>query len=519
MVYCGKPSRGCENCRKHHKKCDEKRPACSRCLKLKRTCLGYRDQIDLIFRDETSQVQARSRQRRACTGTSSNCIRLHTSSWSHAFADVLQLPITLSPSMEDTVVSHFYHTTLETISDEDPVHFLHSQLPSLYARGSPKSALRLATEAISYAASRQYIRQGALVARERYVKAVKAIRQAVQDPVEAQDPAVLYAILLLSGFETMIGDLESPLAWGTHLDGAAAVARIQVASHGNSALSRGIFGFILKGTVLIHMQSCQPMGETSVLFNATATTSHQNPEGALFSLAAKIPNLQHKSSHILARSPAVEQSHVQRLLQCARRIDQDLLDWADAVRETWPYIVAVDIDQLSDLSYTPREIHRYPSFYTARVWNCYRVSRLIVQSILHRANVRLSTFEGASNNAHHEIEESEEQSNMLVNDICASVPFLLGNDLSRMKLLSPTSIVAAIEAKNREHAPATGRFSLILPLRVACSASSVPRAQKEWIHLQLQLMAECGEPQARLAGLTGSQILRGGSDSIRFDCV
>ncbi|KXJ85756.1 hypothetical protein Micbo1qcDRAFT_153858 [Microdochium bolleyi] len=486
---------------------------------MKRTCLGYRDQIDLIFRDETSHVQARSRQRRAYTGVSSNYFRLPSSSWSHAFADVLQLPITLSPSMEEAAVSHFYYATLETMSDEDPVHFLHSQLPSLYAKGSPESALRLATEAISYAASRQYLRQGALVARERYAKAVKAIRQAVQDPVEAQNPAVLYAILLLSGYETMIGDLESHLAWGTHLDGAAAVARIQAASHGNSDLSRKIFSFIHKGTVLSHMQSCQPMSETSVLFTATTTASHENPEEALFSLAAKIPNLQHRSSHILAQPPTVKESQVQRLLECARRIDRDLLDWADAVRETWPYTVAVDIDQVSDLSYTPREIHRYPSFYTARVWNCYRVSRLIVQSILHRANVRLSEFEGASKNAHHEIEESEEQSNMLVNDICASVPFLLGNDLSKMKLLPTTSTVVATEAKNREHAPAPGRFSLILPLRVACSASSVPRAQKDWMRLQLQLMAECGEPQAHLAGLTGSQILRGGSDSIRFDCV
>lgn len=47
----------------------------------------------------------------------------------------------------------------------------------------------------------------------------------------------------------MIWDLDSSLAWGTHLDGAAAVAKMQVASHSNSVLSRSMFGFIRKGTV------------------------------------------------------------------------------------------------------------------------------------------------------------------------------------------------------------------------------------------------------------------------------
>ena len=89
MVYAGKPSAGCENCRyampspfpsqpyhikppltnpsqssKAKKRCDQGNPRCERCTRLGKPCGGYRDLNDLIFKDETS-----STARRAGSGT------------------------------------------------------------------------------------------------------------------------------------------------------------------------------------------------------------------------------------------------------------------------------------------------------------------------------------------------------------------------------------------------------------------------------------------------------------------
>jgi hypothetical protein len=158
-----------------------------------------------MFRDESRQVQARVQQKRIHTSDSLR-LRLRKKLPSHPFAEDLQtwkLPVVgrLSPPMEDAAICRFYYTTLDTLSSEDPVHYLHLQLPGLYAKCSPDSALRLATEAISYAASRHLLPQGAQLARKGYIKAVQAIREAVQDPAEAQNPTTLYAILLLSGYE------------------------------------------------------------------------------------------------------------------------------------------------------------------------------------------------------------------------------------------------------------------------------------------------------------------------------
>ncbi|OTB04923.1 hypothetical protein M426DRAFT_57617 [Hypoxylon sp. CI-4A] len=56
MVYCGKASQGCQNCRTRRIKCDKKRPECSQCIRVGKKCPGYRDQLSLMFRDESSKV-------------------------------------------------------------------------------------------------------------------------------------------------------------------------------------------------------------------------------------------------------------------------------------------------------------------------------------------------------------------------------------------------------------------------------------------------------------------------------
>ncbi|KAF4449840.1 negative acting factor [Fusarium albosuccineum] len=56
MVYCGKPSGGCSNCRLRKIRCDQKEPACGQCEKRNQPCPGYRNLVDLMFRDESSHV-------------------------------------------------------------------------------------------------------------------------------------------------------------------------------------------------------------------------------------------------------------------------------------------------------------------------------------------------------------------------------------------------------------------------------------------------------------------------------
>lgn len=71
MVYCGKPSKGCGQCRTRKIRCDQARPACSQCVRAKRDCPGYRDQLSLMFRDESKSVARKAEAGSSSSSTSS----------------------------------------------------------------------------------------------------------------------------------------------------------------------------------------------------------------------------------------------------------------------------------------------------------------------------------------------------------------------------------------------------------------------------------------------------------------
>ena len=169
---------------------------------MKRTCSGYRDQSSLMFRDETTRTVEKSQRWQS---------RVHGLHAGPASNTTLSAPRTrlagmtlappLSTATEDVITCHFYHTTLANLSEQDPSRHLHAQLPGLYAKSHPGSALRLATEAISYSVSTELVPEASRLSRKRYIQATRAVRLALQGVQGVEDDQTLYAILLLCGYE------------------------------------------------------------------------------------------------------------------------------------------------------------------------------------------------------------------------------------------------------------------------------------------------------------------------------
>ncbi|KAE9365420.1 hypothetical protein N431DRAFT_496515 [Stipitochalara longipes BDJ] len=63
MVYCGRPSTSCNNCRAKKRRCDKALPECGQCHRTGHACGGYRDPSSLIFHDESSKVIDKARSR------------------------------------------------------------------------------------------------------------------------------------------------------------------------------------------------------------------------------------------------------------------------------------------------------------------------------------------------------------------------------------------------------------------------------------------------------------------------
>jgi hypothetical protein len=108
--------------------------------------------------------------------------------------------------------------------------------------------------------------------------------------------------------------------------------------------------------------------------------------------------------------------------------------------------------------------------------------------------------------------------------LCASVPFHLGYDVSELKrstdsLQDQNFLWPQISMNQAISSGHTGKFSLIWPLYIACSVTSVPDTQRRWMRAQLRWIAETGEAQAYFVQDAESQTLMGGPESFRFDCV
>ncbi len=173
---------------------------------MKRRCSGYRDKADLMFRHADFKL-------RCITAGSQNHVGMRAGKESQfLLSGISQV---LVPSQEDLPLCFFYHTTLESLLNADRAQYLHLQLPTLFSQSGAGSALYLATQAISLAAwtrSRPNDIHAIRLSRKRYSQSLEALNTAIRDPVKAKGDDTLYAVLLLSGYEVRVLQLQSFLS-------------------------------------------------------------------------------------------------------------------------------------------------------------------------------------------------------------------------------------------------------------------------------------------------------------------
>jgi hypothetical protein len=220
-------------------------------------------------------------------------------------------------------------------------------------------------------------------------------------------------------------------------------------------------------------------------------------------------------------SCVVDVSKASELIRTAENLDRELANWAKQIPIKWSYtsLRCSRDPRPSSSAFVPNQIHRYPDFYTARVWNLYRVYRLITQSVLFRVSscVQLDRIDNYQ-------DRIDSINRAMVADVCASVPFLLGYDCSELKrspdfLQDENSLWPQDSMDKASSSGNTGKFSLIWPLYIACSVPSDQETQQRWMRAQLRWIAETGEAQAQLVQDSKSQTFTGRPESFRFDCV
>lgn len=233
MVYSGRPSKGCLHCRQRRIKvpcrtsstllpvssamlpfssfvsdrwqCDLSRPSCGQCNRSERECAGYRDQMQLSFRDETQGVvkKAQLRSDRSKIGHSQQCKPtgpVEDQVLPRGLTASSTPPAFLSIDAVDQAVAFFFRSHVNEASES--CSLVYKDLPGLYA-AEYNSALSCVIKAIGLAGLSSYRSAPALMtsAFAHYSLALGFVGSALRNQALATTDQTLLTIYLLGIYE------------------------------------------------------------------------------------------------------------------------------------------------------------------------------------------------------------------------------------------------------------------------------------------------------------------------------
>jgi hypothetical protein len=203
----GVPSgRGCDACRKQKKKvrlfkllrkfalaesatqCDQVRPACSRCGRLKIPCVGAGERR-FKFKDQSVVVKSTKH-----VGKPIGRRELSPTSEYISDVDVALLSIPYNETMR---IANAFISTLEVSDLRYSVSYYGAFLKYVPQRLGTNQALDAAVQALASASSCLRTRENSTQVLVQYGNALKALRLSLSDPLKAESPETLCAIYLV----------------------------------------------------------------------------------------------------------------------------------------------------------------------------------------------------------------------------------------------------------------------------------------------------------------------------------
>lgn len=219
----------------------------------------------------------------------------------------------------------------------------------------------------------------------------------------------------------------------------------------------------------------------------------QNTANRLAVISAKAAELRRLAKIVLhSQSTLASTDEIHRILNIALEINSQFKIWAQSVPENWAWYPASGFDCPPE---RPRELFVYQDridFYSesnmAKVWNSYRSRRMMILFTILDCVYKLGP-------SYNDIlacyaEDSLQVMQELVDDICASVPYLFGTKTyggpgDRACFEYPYYGTTKLSAEHRRAAAALGPWSLSEPFKTSLSAVGLRKGQKKWIVRQI----------------------------------
>ncbi|OIW33724.1 hypothetical protein CONLIGDRAFT_569509 [Coniochaeta ligniaria NRRL 30616] len=508
MVYCGKPSKGCSNCRERKIRCDQREPGCGQCEKRQQECPGYRNIVDLMFRDESSHVikkaKAKARKKAFLTvdpgspsetegsrlsvtpepkGKSLSLITPSSRSpkspagphlnWTKDDSSLLPSPdsgswpstpmiamlYNLNPTSQERGTAYFFsrYVAVDENSSHQRFDFVYdvwkpvSLVPERQVDGVLASMSAVGLVGL---ANMTRSPEAADAARKAYGTALRLTNQALRDPAEAVKDTTMLAILILSLFEMMTETTPKTLqAWQEHVNGATALAKM-----------RGVEQFKTPGGTKMFLMLCQKVMISCI--------QREIP------MPQTLIDLRHELAKVLDSDDPTWQipEPIYKVLQARYDIKTGILTDPDDIVTR---LLTIEDEFESILSRFPKEwnyrtvqvtkrhpaiyrglCHVYPSLFLASLWNGVRTCRILVlETVLSQLHAAFQCTTAASTLATTRYakvyQTSRRKLEQMVEAIIASVPQHIGLVTPRThdNLTTPISSVTVRETPSPATSP------------------------------------------------------------------
>ncbi|OOF90892.1 hypothetical protein ASPCADRAFT_178546 [Aspergillus carbonarius ITEM 5010] len=432
MVYGGKPSTGCQTCRKRRIKCDETRPHCKACVRTGRSCPGYPHPLDVVLRDQV----AFHRKKRDTPSTVSTQPSPAPITLNDAFSDSSsnagtpsgpllhspQVPRGLFLSTEDTVTSMFFNSFIYSPRDPLILQGFMDILPDVFFYTQPESPLHVGTLAVSFFSVAAWTGNRAFLqsAEQLFVKALAKTRKALQGDISQNVDDILMAILLLSTYEEFCAMKEGRQPTRTHLRGAVALVNSKSPAQRSSILS-----LTLEIAVQVQLvKSSKGLAYPTMPSPSAWSVSPEAPQAAtsqLWMATSELASLRQAWDQFNYEG-VHDIREIHEFLTRAYCLDATLEAWTYALPAHWKPVPATWIPQsVRRAGMYKNRCDCYPDMWVAGTWNFYRDSRIVVQNIIRCC---LALLPGG---APEQIQATIDLTYKLALDMCATVPYILGS--------------------------------------------------------------------------------------------
>ncbi|KAK3368065.1 hypothetical protein B0H63DRAFT_403914 [Podospora didyma] len=424
MVYCGKASQGCQSCRGRRIKCDKVLPQCTQCIRVGKICPGYRDQLSLMFRDESTKVIRKAHAQWGASEAGESSGSSPTSASTGASPASSQSSQSLTPpsgsqssptslhkeiggTKVDRAIQFYIEHYVIGLPDEPQVG---QELRGKSWVHTPETRGIMAAVGLASLSNLTGDKEMQTLANQQYGVALRTIVNSLKN-IQGLDLEVsLRAVVNLALFEVVRVQPQVVNPARTHIMGAAALlaSLIPISKSPKESLRAQLqLCFSMLGSIQCSLQLHSP--EPNVLIPQTSTnsaapgdegilpaiflnwvatsesraTAPDSPSAKLLGIATRLVQLLASvRSHVLFDGRSGTAAMILDALQLNTQLDA----WEQGQDGIWNVIEG----HADDGFFPPEAVfeghyHVYSNMWTARVWSHYRCARLSVDQLLLEA--------------------------------------------------------------------------------------------------------------------------------------